>query len=811
MYTRARLCTAPRRTPPNSAPARRAATVAAAGTTMAAVVRLLLLCALLLAPLPALGGEPSSYVVYLGDHGHSAALGTHGAEELAALERDATDAHYGLLAGVLGDKEKAREAIFYSYTKHINGFAANLDAATAAEIAKQPGVMSVFPNRGRKLHTTRSWQFLGLAGPGGVPRGSAWRKARFGEDTIIGNFDTGVWPESESFRDDGLGPIPSQWKGTCDKGQDDKFNCNRKLIGARYFNKGYASAVGAFNASMYAAPRDMDGHGTHTLSTAGGSPVPGAAVFGFGNGTASGGSPRARVAAYRVCFPPVNGSGCFDADILAAFDAAIHDGVHVLSLSLGGDPSDYFNDGIAIGSFHAVRRGIPVVCSAGNSGPGLGTVSNVAPWIFTTGASTMDREFPSYIVFDQAKAKGQSLSVMALPEKTSYPLIDSAQAAAANATEKDAQLCMVGSLDPEKVKGKIVVCLRGINARVEKGEAVRQAGGVGMVLANDASTGNEIIADAHVLPATHIKYSDGLLLYSYIKSTKTPTGFITKPATILGTKPAPFMAAFSSQGPNTVTPEILKPDITAPGVSVIAAWTGANSPTDLAFDLRRVAFNSESGTSMSCPHVSGIVGLLRTLHPDWSPAAIKSAIMTTAMETDNKGELIMNSSFLPASPFGYGAGHVSPVRAMNPGLVYDLSDADYLDFLCALRYNATMMAMFNGAPYTCPGEAPRSITDLNYPSITIVNVTAAGATARRRVKNVGLPGTYKAFVTEPAGVAATVTPSVLHFGAKGEEKGFEVKFQVKNATLAKDYSFGALVWTNGKHFVRSPLVVKALA
>ncbi|CAN6237464.1 unnamed protein product [Urochloa humidicola] len=785
--------------------------MAAARTTMAHVVVVvlaaLLLCSLSLA---AAAGERSSYVVYLGQHAHGAALGTHGAEELAALERDAADSHYDLLAGVLGgDKEKAREAIFYSYTKHINGFAANLDAATAAEIARQPGVISVFPNRGRQLHTTRSWQFLGLAGAGGVPHGGAWRKARFGADTIIGNFDTGVWPESESFRDDGLGPIPSHWKGECDKGQDDKFSCNRKLIGARYFNKGYASAAGVLNVTMN-TPRDMDGHGTHTLSTAAGSPVPGASVFGFGNGTASGGSPHARVAAYRVCFPPINGSECFDADILAAFDAAIHDGVHVLSLSLGGDPSNYFDDGIAIGSFHAVRRGIAVVCSAGNSGPALGTASNLAPWLFTAGASTMDREFPSYIVFNHTKAKGQSLSITMLPEKP-YPLIDSAKAGAENATTKDAQLCMIGALDPKKVKGKIVVCLRGINARVAKGEAVKQAGGAGMVLANDASTGNEIIADAHVLPATQIKYHDGLLLYSYLNSTKNPTGFITKPATVLGAKPAPFMAAFSSQGPNIITPEILKPDITAPGVSVIAAWTRSNSPTDLAFDKRRVAFNSESGTSMSCPHVSGIVGLLRTLHPEWSPAAIKSAIMTTAMEMDNMGELILNASSLASSPFGYGAGHVSPARAMNPGLVYDLGDADYLDFLCALKYNATVMATFNGGPYTCPGEAPRRVADLNYPSITVVNVTAAGATARRRVKNVGRPGTYWAFVVEPAGVAVSVTPNVLDFHAKGEEKGFQVSFQVKNAALAKDYSFGALVWTNGRQFVRSPLVVKALA
>jgi subtilisin family serine protease len=166
--------------------------------------------------------------------------------------------------------------------------------------------------------------------------------------------------------------------------------------------------VGASNTSKYNTPRDTEGHGTHTLSTAAGSPSPGASVFGFGNGTAIGGSPRARVAAYRVCYPPVHGSGCFDADILAAFDAAIHDGVHVLSLSLGGEPGDYFDDGIAIGSFHAVRRGITVVCSAGNSGPGLGTVSNVAPWIVTTGASTMDREFSSYFIYDDAQASAAS-------------------------------------------------------------------------------------------------------------------------------------------------------------------------------------------------------------------------------------------------------------------------------------------------------------------------------------------------------------------------------------------------------------------
>ncbi|XP_047081192.1 subtilisin-like protease SBT5.3 [Lolium rigidum] len=773
-----------------------------------------LLCALLLIqqPSPANAAEKRSYVVYLGEHSHGSQLHDLAAVDLAALEEKATNSHYDLLATVLGDKAKAQDAIFYSYTKHINGFAANLDAEEAAEIARLPEVLSVFRNKAYKLHTTRSWQFLGLAGPGGVPRGASWRKAKFGEGVIIGNIDTGVWPESESFRDHGLGPVPKNWKGTCEKGQDDTFHCNGKLIGARYFNKGYASEGLNTNATEFNTPRDSEGHGTHTLSTAGGSPVPGASVLGFGNGTATGGSPRALVAAYRVCYKPVNGSSCFEADILAGFDAAIHDGVHILSVSLGndGEAYDYFDDAISIGSFHAVRRGITVVCSAGNSGPKPSSISNVAPWIFNVGASTMDREFLAYVVFNGTRTKGQSLSEKVLKGKKFYPLIDSAQAAAPGRSQDEAQICLPGSLDPKKVKGKIVVCLRGTNARVAKGVTVLQAGGVGMVLANDASSGNDVIADAHLLPATHISYRDGLLLYSYLKSTKSPTAYVEKPVTTLWTKPAPFMAAFSSQGPSPVTPEILKPDITAPGVGVIAAFTRAMGPTELTMDARRVAFTTMSGTSMSCPHVSGIAGLIKALHPDWSPAAIRSAMMTTAIDVDNMGHPILNSSLASAGPFSYGAGHVWPSRSMNPGLVYDLGPDDYLGFLCALRYNATVMTMFNGVPYKCPEKAPK-IQDLNYPSIAVVNLTAAGTTVKRTVKNVGWPGKYKAVVREPAGIRVSVSPDVLEFGKKAEEKTFQVKFEIKNSKLAKDYTFGSLVWSNGKQFVKSTLVVQTAA
>ncbi|KAJ6674517.1 PEPTIDASE S8 [Salix viminalis] len=766
------------------------------------------------------------YVVYLGGHSHGPSPSSFDANRVR-------DSHYEFLGSFLGSREFAQDAIFYSYTRHINGFAATLEDEVAAEIAKHPEVVSVFLNQGRKQHTTHSWSFLGLEKDGVVPSGSIWKKARFGEDTIIGNLDTGAWPESESFSDEGLGPIPSKWKGICQNGSDPGFHCNRflplvmqasshafdyhwraftkkrcaeKLIGARYFNKGYASIVGHLNSS-FDSPRDEDGHGSHTLSTAGGNFVAGASVFYLGNGTAKGGSPKARVAAYKVCYPPVDGDECFDADILAAFDAAISDGVDVLSVSLGGNPTAFFNDSVAIGSFHAVKHGIVVICSAGNSGPADGTVSNVAPWEITVGASTMDREFPSYVVLgNNISFKGESLSTKPLPENKLFPLMSAADARAANASVENALLCMAGSLDPGKVKGKILVCLRGINARVDKGQQAALAGAVGMVLANNKDSGNEIIADPHVLPASHINYTSGVAIFKYINSTEYPVAYITLPVTKIGTKPDPVMAAFSSKGPNTIAPDILKPDITAPGVSVIAAFTEAQGPTNQDFDRRRVLFNSISGTSMSCPHVSGVVGLLKTLHPTWSPASIKSAIMTTAMTRDNTMEPILNANHTKASPFSYGAGHIRPNQAMDPGLVYDLTVNDYLNFLCALGYSDKQISTFSDTPYECPTK-PINLASFNYPSITVPTFNGS-ITLSRTVKNVGSPGTYRVRIRNPTGVSVSVEPEKLEFKKIGEEKAFTVTLEGKDNGGMKDYVFGELIWSDRKHHVRSPIVVK---
>ncbi|KAI3888688.1 hypothetical protein MKX03_012877 [Papaver bracteatum] len=614
-----------------------------------------------------------------------------------------------------------------------------------------------------------------------------------------------------SFSDEGMGPIPSRWKGTCQSNTRNGIHCNKKLIGARYFIKGYAAEVGSSNVRKnIISARDCDkhGHGTHTLSTAGGNFVPGVRVsgnFGLPNGTAKGGAPKARVASYKVCWKPVDdGSECYDADIVAAFEAAIQDGVDVISVSIGKRASDYFGDGISTGSFHAVKHGITVIEAAGNtdleSVAKDEPVTNVAPWLFTVGANTMDREFLVRIgLGNRTHLEGQSLYPGPLPIRKFYPLINGTAARAANSTDHDAQLCIAGSLDIKKVKGKILACLRGITSRIYKGKVARDAGAIGMILVNDISAGTETAADHHVLPSAHINYRDGLILLSYINSTRSPDVIMTRARPKLGRKAAPVMASFSSKGPNTITPEILKPDITAPGVNIIAAV--------------RARYRAKSGTSMSCPHISGIAGLLKTLHPDWSP----SAIMTTARTRDSRKLAMRNASNIKATPFNYGSGQVRPNAAMNPGLVYDLTTNDYLDFLCGLGHDESKLEDFStaGMHYKCPKLY--NLTDFNYPSITVPHLHGS-ITVTRTLKNVGSPGTYKARIRAPPRIRVSVEPKTLTFGKIGEEKTFQMNLKAtpkktrnpKAVYSSNEYSFGRLTWSDGVHFVRTPVVVRAV-
>ncbi|KAL2528367.1 Subtilisin-like protease SBT1.7 [Forsythia ovata] len=316
---------------------------------------------------------------------------------------------------------------------------------------------------------------------------------------------------------------------------------------------------------------------------------------------------------------------------------------------------------------------------------------------------------------------------------------------------------MTGTLNPEKVSGKIVLCDRGVNPRVQKGSVVKAAGGAGMVLTNTAANGEELVADAHLLPATA--------------------------GTKLGIEPSPVVAAFSSRGPNSITPEVLKPDMIAPGVNILAGWSGAIGPTGLAEDNRRVGFNIISGTSMSCPHVSGLAALLKAAHPDWSPAAIRSALMTTAYTAYKDGKVIQDvATGKPSTPFDHGAGHVDPVSALNPGLVYDLTVEDYLNFLCALNYTAQQINSLARRNFSCDSSKQYSLNDLNYPSFAVSLKAQMGSTSgsaggtnvvkhTRTLTNVGSPGTYKVSVsTASESVKISVEPGTLTFSQTNEKR-----------------------------------------
>ncbi|KAJ0077366.1 hypothetical protein Patl1_36045 [Pistacia atlantica] len=633
------------------------------------------------------------------------------------------------------------------------------------------------------------------------PTRGLWSDSNYGSDVIIGVFDTGIWPERRSFSDLNIGPVPSKWKGVCQTGvKFSQNNCNKKIIGARFFSKGPIS--GSLNDTVeFMSPRDADGHGTHTASTAAGRYAFRASMAGYASGIAKGVAPKSRLAVYKVCW---KNSGCFDSDILAAFDAAVNDGVDVISISIGGGDgisSPYYLDPIAIGSYGAVSRGVFVSSSAGNDGPNGMSVTNLAPWVATVGAGTIDRNFPAEVVLGD----GRRLSGVSLYAGKSGVLSTS--------------LCMENSLDPSLVKGKIVICDRGSSARVAKGLVVKKAGGVGMILANGISNGEGLVGDAHLLPTCALGSDEGDAVKAYVSSGANPTATLNFKGTILGIKPAPVVASFSGRGPNGLNPEILKPDLIAPGVNILAAWTDAVGPTGLDSDPRKTEFNILSGTSMACPHVSGAAGLLKSAHPDWSPAMIRSAMMTTANIIDNRNQPMTDESTGKAStPYDFGAGHVSLDRAMDPGLVYDITNDDYVNFLCGIGYGPKIIQVITRTPVKCPVRKPLP-ENLNYPSIAALFSTASKGVSRkmfiRTVTNVGQTNAvYRVNIENPGkGVTVSVKPASLSFSAGVKKRSFVVTVTADSKNLVLGDSgavFGAISWSDGKHVVRSPLVVTQL-
>jgi subtilisin family serine protease len=694
--------------------------------------------------------------------------------------------------------------IIYAYEDAIHGFSTSLTPTEARLMSSQTGILKVLPDKKYKLLTTRTPEFLGLGRiPDMFPASSS--SSRRMEDVIVGVIDTGVWPESKSFDDTGYGPIPATWKGKCETGTDFTVsNCNKKLIGARFFLKGYESDKGSpINETKESrSPRDTDGHGTHTTSIAVGSPVRNASLFGYAAGTARGMSPGARVAIYKVCW---EGAGCLGSDYLAAIDQAIIDKVNVLSLSLGFIPLNYTEDPLAIGAFAAMEHGILVSCGGGNSGPDASLITNIAPWITTVGAGTLDRDFPAYIRLGNRKRySGLSL----YDDSGSFPDTLVSFIYAGNASINGEKKCEPDTLVKEKVVGKIVMCDSGLIPEVEKGYLVKSLGGLGMVLALD---GDELVAEPHILPTIVVNFKAGEAIKKYLfySDPNKSKAAIVFGRTKLGVQPSPLVAMLSSRGPNSITSQILKPDVIAPGLNILAAFTRKASPTNEDWDPRRVDFNIYSGTSMACPHVSGIAAIIKSIHPDWSPAAIRSALMTTAYTAYENGKTLLdNSNKKPATPFDFGAGHVDPVLALNPGLVYDLTVDDYLSFLCALNYSAADIEIVVRRKFTCDRNKHYSVANLNYPSFAVVFEGGHGMEEikhTRTLTNVGVAGTYKVSIKSDAPfVKISVEPEVLSFKTK-EKKLYTITFTTSGSKPNSSQSFGSVEWSNGKTTVRSPI------
>ena len=682
-----------------------------------------------------------------------------------------------------------------TYTTAFNGFAADLSSDQVAALQQNPDVVSVTKDT---LHVTtddhRSTDFLKLSGSNGVWSTVGGAK-QAGKGVVIGVIDTGIWPENPSFAGATLGTAQDQsdptkaykqgdtivvqktngktFTGTCQTGEQFTATlCNTKIVSARYFGDAYLNS--SVKLKDYRSPRDGEGHGSHTASTAAGN----ADVYvGSTSGRISGVAPGASIAVYKALWEAADPtqSGGFTSDLVAAIDQAVADGVDVINYSVGSSSESPATDPIALAFLSAASAGIFVSASAGNSGPGASTMDNTQPWVTTVAASTVQRYEAKVTLGNGATYTGVSTTVSA--KVGPKPFVAGQNAAVSGTPAVAASRCYAGVLDPAKVAGKIVQCDRGGNARVEKSAEVKRAGGVGMVMTDLQDLGP--IADPHSVPSIEIDIPDGQKVKDYALTSGATATLVPSSASTI---PYPQIIGFSSRGPALATnQDVLKPDLAAPGVDILAAVA---PPTNGGKSFGRL-----SGTSMAAPHVAGLAAIIRAKNPDWSPMAVKSALMTTATDTKTRDGKANTDAF------AQGAGNVNPPSMLSPGLVYDSSDNDWLAYLEGLGLKLGT------------GVQAKDPSDYNSPSFAVGQL--AGSQTLTRTVTATTPGLYRATASVP-GYTVKITPSILNFATAGKSQTFTATFTRTNAPLSQ-YAMGSLTWQGAGTTVRAPVALRSVA
>lgn len=711
----------------------------------------------------------------------------------------------------------------YSYVYGINGFAARMTRADAEALKARADVINVWQDEIRQLQTDTSPAYIGL-----TEGGEAWSKGLTGNGVVIGILDTGIWPEHPSFSD-----VPTPKKGNkgpltpysapyaftpsgCNFGNtaanplDAAASCNNKLVAARCYNLGFSAASdpsnpcggdGAFTIpTEFQSARDNDGHGSHTASTAGGNYGVAAEIGGNPLGTVSGIAPRAHISAYKVCWngsnPPSGFSGgCASSDSAAAIDQAVADGVDVINFSIGGASTSFGGpDDIAF-LFAADPGGVWVATSNGNSGPGAETVGTPAgvPWITAVGANQDDGVFGLVVgVNSPASIAGDK---EALEGNGPVSLTDSGVISGDVTLTNPANGCAALAAP---ISG-IALTIRGACSFSDKYNNAAAAGASAIIVYNDGTTPDRIdpitmSAPGTTIPGVMVSFNDGddMAGESGVTATLDPANLLSRENRVAG---------FSSRGPNGGAPDIIKPDISAPGVSILAAQTPIPNDGQTPGQLFQVI----SGTSMSSPHVAGAFALLKQARGNWSAAQARSALMTTARQ-----DLKKTFGEDAATPFDIGAGEILPTDARDPGLSYDAGLFEYAAFSCGNNFQiftqgscdflASIGLSFDGS-------------ELNLPSIGIGEL-AGTQTVTRTVTSVARNNgnlSYTVSVDSPPGIDVSVNPTTIKL-KNGESASYEVTFTSTSGAVLDEWAFGSLTWSHAaKYSVRSPIAVRPVA